>query len=167
MVDKNDRQEGTEEKLKAHQKGRLHRAFSIFIFSPKGEWLLQKRAKGKYHSGSLWTNTCCSHPQPGESLNKATHRRLKEEMGFDCPLEKIFRFSYRAKLDRGLTENEIDHVFVGEFAGRPRPNPEEAEDWRSVSWLKLDQELKKYPDRFTCWFRKAARKVRKLHEFRT
>ena len=162
LVDKNDRQKGTEEKLKAHQKGKLHRAFSIFIFSPKGEWLLQKRAKEKYHSGGLWTNTCCSHPQPGESLKKATHRRLKEEMGFDCPLKEIFQFHYQAKLDRGLTENEIDHVFVGNFVGRPRPNPEEAEDWRWITWLKLEQELTKYPDRFTYWFRKAAKRVRKL-----
>lgn len=115
LVDKNDNQIGTEEKIKTHEEGKLHRAFSVFIFNPKGEMLLQKRAKIKYHSGGLWTNACCSHPRVGEILEEAAHRRLREEMGFDCELKKESSFIYNAKLDRGLTEHEFDYVFYREI----------------------------------------------------
>ena len=105
------------EKMEAHKKGLLHRAFSVFIFNGKGEMLLQQRALNKYHSGGLWTNACCSHPMPGEKTEDAADRRLKEELGFETPLEKIFDFVYKAEFDNGLTEYEFDHVFAGEYEG--------------------------------------------------
>jgi isopentenyl-diphosphate delta-isomerase len=128
-VDENDNIIGEEEKIKAHQEGKLHRAFSIFVFNSKGQMLIQKRAKEKYHSGGLWTNTCCSHPRPGEPIEKAAHRKLKEEMGFDCEIKEIFSFIYKVKFDNGLFENEYDHVFLGKFDGKPMPDSTEVEDW--------------------------------------
>ena len=107
LVDKKDKKIGSEFKLKAHKEGKLHRAFSIFVFNSRGELLLQKRALGKYHSGGLWTNTCCSHPNVGETVLDAGHRRLKEEMGFDCELSEKFSFIYKAKLDNELTEYNL------------------------------------------------------------
>ena len=118
LVDVNDRQIGIMEKMKAHQQGSLHRAFSVFIFNKKGEMLLQQRALNKYHSGGLWTNACCSHPLPGEETIAAAKRRLQEELGFEIPVEKVFDFVYKADFDNGLTEHEFDHVYVGEFEGK-------------------------------------------------
>jgi isopentenyl-diphosphate delta-isomerase len=164
LVDQADRPIGTEEKLKAHQEGKLHRAFSIFIFNQKGQLMLQQRAKSKYHCGSLWTNTCCSHPRPRESLNVATHRRLKEEMGFDCPLEEVFNFTYKARFSNGLTENEYDHVFIGQFDGQPRVNPEEADGWRWATPKKLLKEIKESPQKFTPWFKESIERVLTLFE---
>lgn len=161
LVDTNDTQIGTMEKLEAHQKGVLHRAFSIFIFDPEGRLLLQKRAKQKYHSGGLWTNTCCSHPRPGEELLSATHRRLMEEMGFDSPVEEIHAFVYRAELDHGLTEHEYDHVFVGEWRGTPKPDPDEVEDWRFISIKDLRQEIAEKPETYTYWLKSCLEEILK------
>ena len=134
LVDKNDTIIGTEEKLKAHQEGKLHRCFSIFVFNAQGELLLQRRAIGKYHSEGLWSNTCCSHQKPGEEENITVHQRLKEEMGFDCELKKAFVFSYKKTFANGLTEHEIDHVFIGTWNGTPKPDPAEVMDWK---WIML------------------------------
>lgn len=104
---------GTMDKMAAHKSGTMHRAFSVFIFNSKGQLLLQQRAFDKYHSGGLWTNTCCSHPKLGEFTLDAAHRRLQEEMGMDCELTELFQFSYRHEFENGLIENEYDHVFMG------------------------------------------------------
>ncbi|PZU93186.1 MAG: isopentenyl-diphosphate Delta-isomerase [Pseudanabaena sp.] len=153
LVDTSDRQIGVAEKLQAHQLGQLHRAFSIFILNSQGQLLLQKRAKHKYHSGGLWTNTCCSHPRPEETLLDAAHRRLQEEMGMTCELRELFSFVYFAKLDHGLTEHEFDHVFVG-FSDRPPIlNPEEAEDWQWIALQKLQDDISNNPDAYTYWLR--------------
>lgn len=153
LVDRKDRKTGTGEKLEVHKAGRLHRAFSIFVFNSKGETLLQKRAKGKYHSGGLWTNACCSHPREGEELKEAVHRRLKQEMGFDCSLKEIFSFIYKVKFGNGLYEHELDHVFVGRFEGKPVPDPEEAEGWKWVSLKELKKDIQKNPQNYTYWLK--------------
>ena len=153
LVDQNDNQIGTGEKLKVHQQGKLHRCFSIFVFNSKNELLIQQREKNKYHCGSLWTNTCCSHPRPGETTADAAHRRLQEEMGFDCSLKEIFAFTYKTKFDNGLTEHEFDHVFLGRFDGQPSPNPEEAEDWEWIGLDELKKDIAKNPDKYTSWFK--------------
>lgn len=154
LVDKNDKIMGTEHKITAHIEGKLHRAFSIFVFNPKGELLIQRRAKTKYHSGGLWSNTCCGHQRFGESLEKSAHRRLKEEMGFDCGLEEKFTFTYKIKFDNGLTENEYDHVFVGSFDDEPHPNPKEVDDWKWVNLKELKLAIWKDPDDYTYWFKR-------------
>lgn len=153
LVDEADNPVGFEEKLKAHQEGKLHRAFSIFIFNEDGELLLQKRAHGKYHSAGLWTNTCCSHPRPNEDTLKAARRRLEEEMGFDCGLKEIFKFNYKAKLDGGIIENELDHVFVGQYGTDPIINKTEVEDfkWVNIEWLETD--MSEHPEQYTIWFK--------------
>ena len=159
LVDENDNEIGTEEKMKAHQEGKLHRAFSIFIFNSKGELLLQKRAKSKYHSGGLWSNTCCSHPMPGEALEKTVHRRLIEEMGFDCELKEIFSFTYKAKFDNGLIEHEYDHVFIGKFDGKPTPNPEEVDEWKWIDVEELKKGIQENPDNYTYWLKASIDKI--------
>lgn len=167
LVDENDNSIGTCEKIEAHRNGgKLHRAFSVFIFNSRGEMLLQKRSIKKYHFGGLWTNACCSHPRPGEKIEDAAHRRLKEEMGFDCPLKKIFSFIYKATFKNGLTEREFDHVFIGFYDGDVKPNPNEADGyaWIDVNELKKDiiENPKKYPDfpeKYTPWFKKAFERV--------
>ncbi|MEI9946718.1 MAG: isopentenyl-diphosphate Delta-isomerase [Chitinophagaceae bacterium] len=128
VVNEADEPIGVAGKMEAHRKGILHRAFSIFIFNSKGEMLLQQRALNKYHSGSLWTNACCSHPKPEEDTTVAAERRLKEEMGFDTPIEKVFDFVYRAEFENGLTEHEFDHVYAGEYNGEINFNKEEVMD---------------------------------------
>ena len=154
LVNRQDEPVGVEGKMVAHKKGKLHRAFSIFIFNKRGELLLQQRAKNKYHSPGLWTNTCCSHPKPGEGTLLAAHRRLKQEMGFNCPLKAIFSFVYKAKFSNGLTEHEYDHVFTGKFNGQPKINLREAQafKWVEIAWLKND--LKINPGLYTVWFKK-------------
>jgi isopentenyl-diphosphate delta-isomerase len=159
LVDEKDKEIGTGEKMKVHEEGRLHRAFSIFVFNSKGEILLQRRAEAKYHSGGLWTNTCCSHPKAGEELGKAVHRRLKEEMGFDVPLKEIFSFIYNVKFGNGLTEHELDHVFVGKFDGKPVPNPEEVEGWKWIPLSELKKDVQRNPDSYTYWLRVALEKL--------
>lgn len=164
LVDGQDRQIGTAEKFEAHQQGLLHRAFSIFVFNSKKELLLQKRAKKKYHSGGLWSNTCCSHPQPDEDTETVAHRRLKEEMGFDCPLREVFSFTYKTEFSSGLIEHELDHVFIGFFDGQPRLDPKEAEDWRWMSADQLLEEFEKHPESYTYWLKKSFKKVFKSLE---
>ena len=154
-VDERDRQTGTVEKMAAHRDGVLHRAFSIFVFDEGDRLLLQRRARGKYHSGGLWSNTCCSHPRGGESLLQAAHRRLREEMGFDCPLDPVFGFVYRAALGRGLVEHEYDHVLAGRFQGNPAPDPNEVEDWKWEALPVIRSGLARNPSVFTAWFDQA------------
>jgi isopentenyl-diphosphate Delta-isomerase len=153
LVDEHDNPVGEMGKLEAHQQGLLHRAFSVFVFNSAGELLLQRRALGKYHSGGLWTNTCCSHQRSGESTLDAAHRRLREEMGFDCPLEEVHSFVYRAELDPGLTEHEYDHVLVGEWEGAPNPDPNEAMEWRWVAIPELRADIAAQPERYTYWLK--------------
>jgi isopentenyl-diphosphate delta-isomerase len=153
LVDEKDNQIGTGEKLDTHKKGILHRAFSIIIYNTKGEMMLQLRAKTKYHGGGLWTNACCGHPRPGEDLMAAMKRRLREEMGFECELTKMFEYIYQVKLDKGMTEHEFLHVFKGTFDGVPNLNPEEADDWKWISMKDLKTDMKKNPQNYTPWFK--------------
>jgi len=162
IVDKKDNQIGIEEKLAAHLKGKLHRAFSVFIFNSKGEMLLQKRAKSKYHSGGLWTNTCCSHPRPNQNLKDEAKKRLKEEMGIECDLKEISSFIYKVNLGN-LTEHEFDHLFLGKFDGDPKPNKEEAEDWKWVSPKELRKDVKENPEKYTYWFKIILDRVLKVY----
>jgi isopentenyl-diphosphate Delta-isomerase len=155
LVDRDDTAIGVEHKQAAHIEGSLHRAFSIFVFDRAGRMLLQRRALSKYHSGGLWSNTCCSHPRPGESTAAAAQRRLFEEMGFHCPLETAFSFVYRAAVGDGLVEHEYDHVFIGEFDGDPAPEPAEVDAWRWVEPAALRREMRQRPGDFTYWFRVA------------
>ena len=152
LVDANDNALGEMEKLEAHQKGQLHRAFSIFIFNSKGELLLQKRALDKYHSGGLWTNTCCSHPRVGENIPVAALRRLEEEMGFTCNLQEVFSFIYCAALNNELTEYEFDHVLFGSFEEKPKVNPLEVAEWKWMSMADTREQVKVNPGQFTAWF---------------
>ena len=153
LVDRLGREIGVEEKLKAHREGKLHRAFSVFVFNAQGGLLLQKRAETKYHSGGLWTNTCCSHPRPGETYHCAAKRRLNEEMGFDCELTALFSFIYYAKLENNLFEHELDHVFVGRFDGQPIPNPDEVGDWKWMQIDELKRDVRENPRHYTYWFK--------------
>ncbi len=153
LVDQEDHQIGLMEKLEAHKKGLLHRAFSVFVFNDQNQLLLQQRAKSKYHSGGLWTNTCCSHPRENESIVDAGQRRLFEEMGFSVPLTAIFSFIYRADLDNDLIEHEFDHVLIGKFNDPPVPNLTEVEDFRFVDLAELSMDISKQPERYTVWFR--------------
>jgi isopentenyl-diphosphate delta-isomerase len=153
LVDETGSPVGTSEKLAAHLSGQLHLAFSVFIFNTQGQLLLQQRAFDKYHSAGLWTNTCCSHPYPGEAVADAAIRRLREEMGFEAPLREAFAFTYRAELDRGLTEHEFDHVFTGTFEGSVHPNPEEVAAYRWVSREEVEADLVERPDVYTEWFK--------------
>ena len=160
LVDENDKETGVEEKIKAHKDGKLHRAFSIFVFNQKGELLLQRRAKEKYHSGGLWSNACCGHPRPNELLEVAAHRRLKEEVGFDCVLVHLETtcFIYKVKINN-LFENEYDHIFVGKFNQDPRPNPQEVEDYQWIDQEKLKKDILANPDKYTYWFKLMVNKV--------
>ena len=152
LVDKNDNQVGLMPKLEAHEKGILHRAFSVFIFNSKYELLLQKRASSKYHSGGLWTNTCCSHPREGEDILDAANRRLDEEMGIKTSLRKVYDFIYKADLDNQLTEHEFDHVFYGVCDNDPILNKDEAEDFKWVDMETLNNDIIKDEDNYTVWF---------------
>ena len=161
LVDNQDNPMGRMEKLEAHQKGLLHRAFSVFILNSKGEILLQKRASGKYHSPNLWTNACCSHPMPGEQTLQAAQRRLTEEMGFTCELKEIDAFVYKTEFDNGLIEHEFDHVLIGRYEGKISPNPDEVSEYRWVSISELNSLLSALEEEFTFWFLIAYPKVRK------
>ncbi len=152
-VDEQDRETGYLEKLDVHRRGILHRAFSVVIFNNKGEMLLQKRAKVKYHSPGLWSNTCCSHQRVGETLTDAVSRRVLEELGFTCDCKEIFQFKYHVEFDNGLIEHEIDHVFLGYYNDRVIPREDEVEQ---VQWVELDQlrkDMEEHPERYTVWFR--------------
>jgi isopentenyl-diphosphate delta-isomerase len=159
LVNEKDEVTGTAGKMEAHSKGMLHRAFSIFVFNKRGEMLLQRRALDKYHSGGLWTNTCCSHPEPGEATEEAATKRLKEEMGFETPIARIFDFVYRARLDNGLTEYEFDHVFAGEYEGPVPYNPSEVMDIAFTPMEQLEISLNREPGQYTEWFRVAFPRV--------
>ena len=164
LVDKNDRQIGLMEKQEAHVKGLLHRAFSIFVFNSSNELLIQKRALQKYHSGGLWTNTCCSHPREKETILEAAHRRLHEEMGMTCKLELKFNFIYKAKLDNNLYEHEFDHVFFGVSNNDPKINNQEVDsyDYKPLAFLKKD--IVAHPNKYTEWFKICLREVDKIHQ---
>lgn len=153
LVDSQDREIGVEEKMAAHINGQLHRAISVFIYNSSGEILMQQRAHSKYHSGGLWTNTCCSHPKPGESSLDAANRRLEEEMGMNAELNHLFSFTYHAELDKGLIEHEFDHVFVGQSDEKPTLNPEEAESYTYMSPLKIQADIEQNPSKYTEWFK--------------
>ena len=159
LVDENDVPVGTMEKIEAHQKALLHRAFSVFIFNTKGEMLLQKRAEKKYHSGALWTNACCSHPAPGEATLPAALKRLSEEMGFTTTLKKAFQFVYKVSFDNGLTEYEFDHVFVGTYNEAVFPNNEEVSDYCYKTIEEISSSLMSHPQKYTAWFRIAFPKL--------
>ncbi len=153
LVNENDEHIGTMEKLAAHRQGKLHRAISVFIFHPDGRMLLQKRAQDKYHSGGLWTNTCCSHPRPNERTLDAAHRRLQEEMGFDCDLTEVHSFVYKTEFPNGLIEHEYDHVLVGISDQPPVLHPEEADDWKWIELKALQEDIHNHKEHYTYWFR--------------
>lgn len=160
LVNEADEEIGFMEKMEAHEKALLHRAFSIFVFNSSGELLLQQRASEKYHSANLWTNTCCSHPRPGETAAQAADRRLMEEMGFQTPLQKAFDFVYKAPFDNGLTEHEFDHVFIGTYEGSIQTNPSEVQAHAFRSFDAIEAMIQNHPAQFTSWFLIAFPKVR-------
>ncbi len=153
LVNEHDEELGLMEKMEAHEKGLLHRAFSVFVLNDEREIMMQQRAYHKYHSGGLWTNTCCSHPRKGEAVEEAAHRRMVEEMGFDCKMTKVLDFIYYAELDKGLTEHEFDHVFVGECDTIPNINPDEVASWKWMSVADISLDLEENPEHYTEWFK--------------
>lgn len=155
LVDEKDQVTGTMEKMAAHQQALLHRAFSVFIFNSSGDMLLQQRALDKYHSGGLWTNSCCSHPRPGEETMTAAARRLHEEMGFTTSLEKVFDFIYNYRFSNGLSEHEFDHVFVGYYDGEIKPDRREVTNYDYRPMHTIAEEVQTQPEHFTAWFRMA------------
>ncbi|MGO1003131.1 isopentenyl-diphosphate Delta-isomerase [Lysobacter sp. CA196] len=159
LVDGEDQAIGVGEKMQVHQQGLLHRAFSVFVFDAQGRWLLQRRADGKYHSGGLWSNSCCGHPREGEAIDAAARRRLGEEMGFECELRHVARITYRLDVSDGLIEHEYDHVFVGGYDGRPQPDPAEASDWAWKTLPELWAALAGQPQDFSRWLRHIAEQV--------
>ena len=161
LVNEHDVAIGTMEKLEAHQKGLLHRAFSVFIFNKEGRMLLQQRARHKYHGAHLWTNACCSHPYPNEITKNAAERRLKEELGFSTRIQEIFSFLYKADVENQLVEHEYDHVFAGEYDQEINPNELEVAniDYREMADIKKDIELN--PTHYTSWFKIAFPRIEK------
>jgi isopentenyl-diphosphate delta-isomerase len=153
LVDENDRPLGIAPKLAAHRNGQLHRAVSVQLRDWQGRLLLQKRHIGKYHSGGLWTNTCCGHPRSGETAIGAAQRRLTEEMGIACPLSPLFSTRYRADLDHGMIEHEVVHVFGGRYEGEVRPNPTEADDFAWLTLQELTSDIARAPNSYSIWFR--------------
>jgi isopentenyl-diphosphate delta-isomerase len=153
LVNENDEVLGAMAKMDAHRLGLLHRAISVFITDSQGRWLLQRRAENKYHSNSLWTNTCCSHPMPGENTLDAAKRRLTEEMGLQCELTELFHFVYREALDNELTEHELDHVFFGITDQLPEINHEEVMEYKYLLYNDLHQDMTANPEKYTVWFR--------------
>ena len=153
LVDKNDNEIGTGEKLTVHKKGQLHRAFSVLIFNSQSQMLIQQRADNKYHSAGLWANTCCSHPRPGEEIKKAVKRRLKEEMGLEkCKVKEVFKFFYRVELG-DLIENELDHVFCGICEKGPSPDKKEVKNWQWIDQEALKKDVAKHPQKYAYWFK--------------
>lgn len=164
LIDTDDNVIGTMEKMDAHVQGKLHRAFSVFIFNSKGELLLQQRAHHKYHSGGKWTNTCCSHPRPAENTFDAAKRRLTEEMGMQCHLQHAFSFTYRAVMEDGLIEHEFDHVFFGSSDDLPKPAAEEVADYKHMSLAELSEELENRPEQYTQWLKICFKQVISHHD---
>jgi isopentenyl-diphosphate delta-isomerase len=159
LVDENDNDIGVMEKLQAHQEGLLHRAFSIFIFNDKNELLLQQRALSKYHSAGLWTNTCCSHPRPNETIKDAANRRLFEEMGMSCDLKIKTNFIYKTPFENGLTEHELDYVLIGSTNQNPIINKEEVASYKWLSVSDIKKDIVSNPNHYTSWFKIALDKV--------
>ena len=153
LVNENDEQIGLMEKIEAHEKALLHRAFSVFILNDKGELMLQQRALDKYHSPGLWTNTCCSHQREGESNISAGKRRLQEEMGFVTELAEAVSFIYKAPFDNGLTEHEYDHVMIGTYNDAPEINPDEVASWKWMEIQAVKDDISENPDEYTAWFK--------------
>jgi isopentenyl-diphosphate delta-isomerase len=153
LVDEKDNPLGTMEKIEAHEKARLHRAFSVFIYNSKNELMLQQRALTKYHTPGLWTNTCCSHQKLEESNIEAGKRRLQEEMGFSTELKETISFIYKAPFENGLTEHEFDYILVGEYENGPQPNPDEVNDWKWMSLDDIENDINKNPNLYTEWFK--------------
>lgn len=160
LVNERDEPVGTMEKMEAHRQAILHRAFSVFVFNKNGDVLMQQRAFSKYHSGGLWTNTCCSHPRPGEPVLDAAHRRLQEEMGFNTALTKAFDFTYKADFENGLTEHEFDHVFTGIYDGLIHFNTDEVAAYAFIPAQDLEKQIQETPERFTAWFHIAYPKLK-------
>lgn len=155
LVDEQNNITGYGEKMEVHQQGHLHRAFSIFVVNAEDQLMLQKRALEKYHSGGLWANTCCSHPLKGEDREDTIHKRLKNEMGFDCDLKPFFQFIYRAELDNDLIEYELDQVYIGYYDNSPVPNPDEVCDWKWMDIEKLKVDLEQSPESYVYWLKAA------------
>ena len=153
LVDEKNNQIGLMPKMEAHEKGVLHRAFSVFVFNKKGELMLQQRAASKYHSPLLWTNTCCSHQREGESNVQAGRRRLQEEMGFTTDLKEVFSFIYKAPFDNGLTEHELDYVLVGSFEEKPNINKDEVESYKWMPLKDVKKDIENNPEIYTEWFK--------------
>lgn len=153
LVDEKDKQWGRLEKLLVHQLGLLHRAFSVFIFNSKGELLLQQRADSKYHSGGLWTNTCCSHPRFGEEISWAIERRLKEEMGMSCKTDFAFSFIYETRFENSLTEHEFDHVYFGVTDDLPFPEKSEVKNYKYMNLENLEMDIIIHPENYTEWIK--------------
>ena len=166
LVNEKDEEIGFMEKMEVHRRGLLHRAFSVFIFDKKGNMLLQQRAAGKYHGAHLWTNACCSHPFPGESVETGAARRLHEELGFQSGIEKILDFVYRSEVENHLVEHEFDHLFSGVYEGEMKLNPEEVEAIRYLSMAEIEEELQLHPEYFTTWFRIAFPRIKKHVEMK-
>ncbi len=159
LVDENDNEKGTMEKMEAHRRALLHRAISVFVCNSRGQWLLQRRALNKYHSGGLWTNASCSHPYPGETNLEAANRRLMEEMGLNASLKELFHFIYKAELDNELNEHEFDHVFFGITDREPKINADEVKEWRYISYNHLIKEIADEPENFTVWFKEIYKRL--------
>ncbi len=161
LVDKFDNPIGVQDKLKAHQEGKLHRAVSLFVINEKGEWLIQQRAAHKYHSSLLWSNTCCTHPFPDEKIEDAIIRRAYEEMGLKeiFYMEKVFDFRYKVGLDNNLIEHEFDHVFIGFSNETPKINKDEVENYKIVNFIDLYSDVDKHPEKYTEWFKLIFQKV--------
>ena len=152
LVDKEDRIIAYEDKLKVHQESLLHRAFSVVIINSQGQWLMHRRALQKYHSAGAWTNTCCSHLQKGQSMQDAVRSRLKSEMGIEALPQFVHSFHYRAEFENGLTENEIDHLYLARWDGEPTPDPEEVMDWKWCEPEEIEKALESHPEDFSAWF---------------
>lgn len=159
LVDENDNQIGVGEKVETHRQNQLHRGFSIFVFNSKGETLLQQRALSKYHCPGLWANTCCGHPRPGETVEQAAHRRLKEEFGFDAPFAEKLSYIYKVAFENGLHEHEFLHVFVGAADAKPAPNPEEIDGWKWVSIADIKNDIIQRPEQYAYWFKVSMEKL--------
>jgi len=153
LVNEYDKPIGTMPKMEAHEKGCLHRAFSVFVLNGKGQLMLQQRAAHKYHSPLLWTNTCCSHQRVGESNIDAGVRRLQEEMGFTTNMEELFSFIYKAPFDNGLTEHELDHVMLGYYEKNPVINNDEVASWKWMNPQAIKEDILKQPEVYTAWFK--------------
>ncbi len=164
VIDGDDAPVGTMDKMAAHVEGVLHRAFSVFVFNTKGQLLLQQRALSKYHSGGKWTNTCCSHPRPGEDTLLAAHRRLAEEMGMACELHYLFNFTYKAEVENELIEHELDHVFYAISDVQPVPEPEEVAAYKYVDMETLKYELENNACKYTKWLKICFERVKEHYQ---